>query len=95
VCTFAAISTGILWPRCGRAVASQIEEWDSGRVEPADQQDRLDEDAKRRRRMAERLATELAHAPGGRHDINPNETLVRAMVRPVGRVGLEPTTDGL
>jgi len=59
--------------------ASPIEEWDSGRVEPADQQDRLDEDAKRRRRMAERLATELAHAPGGRHGTGSDYVASRAV----------------
>lgn len=48
-------------------------------MEPADQQDRLNEDAKRRRRMAERLATELAHAPGGRHGTGSDYVASRAV----------------
>jgi hypothetical protein len=35
-------------------------------VDPAHDQDWLDEDTRRRRRMAERMAAELAHTPGGR-----------------------------
>ena len=33
--------------------------------------------------------------PDENNTTDTNETMVRTIVRPVGRVGLEPTTDGL
>lgn len=43
--------------------------WDSWSVERTHQQDRLDQAAQRRRKMAERLAVELARGGRGRHGI--------------------------